>query len=263
MIEQFFPRSSGRSPGRRLCLTADVEHYSGLDTRAQSAVQADLVRALDEAARRSDLDRTAWDCQPQGDAEFDVLPEDTPEAVLLGPFVQHLTACLRALNARAASPRIRVRLAVDSGVASAAALGYAGPAPVAVARYVNTGQLKAALAGVPTADLAVIVSDRLYQDVLRSGIPGLDPAQYLRVHVRVKEFVSYAWIRVPGHGPDELREFTDGPLNTAPPPAGSAAAAPAPVQYVRHGTAVGRDVHGSVTVGAAVSPAHPVPRPAG
>ncbi|MFJ4677869.1 hypothetical protein [Kitasatospora sp. NPDC088783] len=237
-------------PPRRLCLAADMEHYSRLDTRAQSAVQADLVRLLDEAARLSGLDRTAWERQPQGDLEFAVLPETTPEPALLGPFVHHLAARLGTLNSRPAAPRIRLRLALDTGVATSAALGHAGPAPVAVARYVNAPQLKAVLAALTSADLAVIVSDRLFQDTVRSGRPGLDPAQYLRAHVRVKEFGGYGWIRVPGHGPDEMRPFLEGPPEPRPAPEGSATRLTSLFQHVRHGVAVGRDVNGGLTVGA-------------
>ncbi|MFJ5228792.1 hypothetical protein ACIQBJ_02725 [Kitasatospora sp. NPDC088391] len=259
MIEQVSLRNPESPQGQRICMGADVEKYSCLDTRAQSAVQADLVRLLDEAAAFSGLDRTTWERQPQGDSEFAVLPESTPETAVLGPFVQHLTACLRVFNARVAAPRIRLRLAVDAGIAAGSALGHAGPAPVAVARYINSAQLKATLTGLPTADLAVMISDRLYQDVVRSGHPDLDPGQYLRVHVRVKEFLGYAWILVPGHGPDEMREFVDGPTNPWPVPPAAAtaiavAAAPMPLtQHVKHGAAVGRDVHGTITIGA---PAH-------
>ncbi|GAA2111766.1 hypothetical protein GCM10009759_54050 [Kitasatospora saccharophila] len=251
---------SGTTPHRRLCLAVDVEQYSRLDTLAQSTVQTDLVRLLDEAARRSGLDRTGWERQPQGDAEFDVLPADVPEAVVLGPFVHHLAVCLRMLNARAEGPRLRMRLAIDSGVATTAALGHAGPAPVAVARYVNAHQLKAVLAGLLAADLAVIVSDRLYQDVVRSGQPGLDPAQYRRVHVRIKEFLSYGWIRVPGHGADDLREFTDLPLNPPSASANDFPTAAALTQHVRHGAAVGRDVHGAITIRPAPLPSNAAAR---
>ncbi|MFJ3647734.1 hypothetical protein [Streptomyces murinus] len=240
-------------PHRRLCLAADMEQYSRLDTRTQSAVQADLVRLLDEAATLSGLDRAAWARQPQGDMEFAVLPEDT-DSTVLGAFVHHLSACLESLNARQAAQRVRLRLAVDAGVATDAALGHAGPAPVAVARYVNAPPLKAVLAALTSADLAVMVSDRLYQDVVRFGHPGLDPAQYVRVHVQVKEFGGYGWIRVPGHGPDGIRAAVDG--ISEPPPS-----ADVPVtrrtslsQHVRQGVAVGRDVNGGLNVGLPATP---------
>ncbi|MFD9068500.1 hypothetical protein [Streptomyces lasiicapitis] len=254
MTEPPSPQSPDAIPNRRLCLAADMEQYSRLDTRTQLAAQADLVRLLDEAATLAGLDRTAWARQPQGDQEFAVLPEATPEAAVLGPFVCHLAACLGALNARAVAPRVRLRLAVDTGVAADAALGHAGPAPVAVARYVNAPQLKAVLAALTVADLAVIVSDRLYQDVVRSGRRDLDSAQYVRAHVRVKEFGGYGWIRVPGHAPDDVRSaMAEAPKLKSSPDADAPIGATLS-QYVHQGAAVGRDVVGGLTVGLPVPP---------
>ncbi|MFH8218362.1 hypothetical protein ACH4C2_04105 [Streptomyces sp. NPDC018057] len=239
---------------RRLCLAADMEQYSRLDTRTQSVVQSDLVRLLDEAAALAGLDRAAWERQPQGDQELAVLPATTPEVTVLGLFVHQLAARLGVLNARTGGPRVRLRLAVDRGVVADAALGHAGPTPVAVARYVNAPQLKAVLTAIRPADLAVIVSDRLYQDVVRSGHPDLDPAQYVRAHVRVKEFGGYGWIRVPSHAPDEVGPVVDGPDGSLPPAKDRLSGWPAPSQYVHQGVAVGRDVRGGLTVGLPVTP---------
>ncbi|MGW5098385.1 hypothetical protein ACWEQ1_19905 [Streptomyces nodosus] len=248
------PRPTVGLPHRRLCLAADVEQYSRLDTRRQSAVQSELVQILDEAAALTGLDRAAWTRQPQGDLEFAVLPEATPEDAVLGPFVHHLAVRLRDRYDRPTAQRVRLRMAVDTGVVTESALGHAGPAPVAVARYVNAPQLKTVLATLASADLAVIVSDQLYQDVVRSGRRDLDPAQYVRAHVRVKEFGGYGWIRVPGHTPDDVRSA----LAEAPEPKPSAEAGTPSrttlAQYVHQGAAVGRDVVGGLTVGLPVSP---------
>ncbi|MEU8822316.1 hypothetical protein [Streptomyces sp. NPDC048636] len=217
---------------RHLCMAADVEQYSRLDTPSQEIFQNDLVRVLEEAAVLSGLDRTTWSRQPQGDQEFAVLPLDTPEPEVLGGFVRNLAIRLGERNANLAEhQRMRLRLAIDYGVARTAALGHSGPAPVAVARYLNADQLKRVLIAIDSTDLAVIVSDRLYQDVvrLRGEGQGLDPARYVRVHVQQKEFGGYGWIHVPEHGRDEL-----GPLVADPEPeVPTALAAPAATNVVK------------------------------
>lgn len=254
MREPLFPVPPDAPLCRRLCLAADVEQYSSLDTRTQSTVQSELVRMLDEAAALTGLDRTAWTRQPQGDLEFAVLPEATPEDVVLGSFVHHLAVRLGDRNARPAVQRVRLRMAVDTGVVADAALGHAGPAPVAVARYVNAPQLKTVLATLTAADLVVMVSDRLYQDVVRSGRPDLDPAQYVRAHVRVKEFGGYGWIRVPGHAPDAVRSAV-AETSKANPSQDICSPCWTPLsQHVHHGAAVGRDVVGGLSIGL---PLHP------
>ncbi|WP_461005753.1 hypothetical protein [Streptomyces capparidis] len=213
-----------------MCLAADVEKYSRFDTPVQEICQADLDRVLEEAAVLSGLDRASWPRQPQGDQEFAVLPPDTPEALVLGDFVRHLAVRLGERNGnRSEDDRMRLRLAVDVGVARTATLGYSGPAPVAVARYLNAPQLKRVLEALDSADLAVIVSDRLYQDVVRLRVQGLDPRRYVRTHVRQKEFSGYGWIHVPEHGPEELL-----PLITDPEPeSGAPGVASAPGSGVR------------------------------
>ncbi|MBL0777365.1 hypothetical protein G6541_08395 [Streptomyces albidoflavus] len=237
-------------PPRCLCLAADIESYGRLDTPTQSAVQADLVRLLVEAAELSGLDRVAWACQTQGDQEFAVLPSDTPEEMVLTDFVRHLTACLRRRNARdMTESSVRLRLAVDSGIASPAALGFAGPAPVAVARFLNAPQLKNALSALRGADLAMVVSDRLFQDVVRSRARGLDPDLYARVHVNRKEFRGYGWLHVPGHSADQVAAVarTDEPVS--PGSAASMSTVYDHSQNVRDGVAFKGDVTGDVNFG--------------
>lgn len=205
------PRASAEAQSmettaRQLCMAADVESYSRRTTPDQAAVQADLVRVLEEAAVLSGLNRTAWSRQPQGDQELAVLPLDTPEPVVLGDFVRHLAKLLGERNAnRAENDRLRLRLAIDFGVVPTAALGYSGPTAIAVARYLNAPQLKRVLAAIDTTNLAVIVSDRLYQDIVRSCDQGLDPEQYVSAHIEEKGFHGYGWICVPEHSPDQFR----------------------------------------------------------
>lgn len=234
---------------RRLCVAADMERYGRLDTPGQDAAQAELVRLLVEAAARSGLDRGEWARQAQGDQEFAVLPQSTPEEVVLTDFVGHLAACLRRRNTFVKTRNVmRLRLAVDSGVAVPAALGHAGPAPVAVARHLNAPQLRKVLAALPGADLGVVVSDRLYQDVVRSRIRGLDPELYARVHLSHKEFRGYGWIHVPGHSAEQLSTLLAGEKRRMHTPAVAATAADRS-QYVHEGVAFQGDVTGDVNFG--------------
>ncbi|MFJ8333263.1 hypothetical protein [Streptomyces sp. NPDC094437] len=214
---------------RHLCMAADVEKYSRLDTPDQEAFQSDLVRVLEEAAVLSGLDRTTWSRQPQGDQEFTVLPLGTQEPVVVGSFVRNLAIRLGERNANLAEgQRMRLRLAIDYGVARTAALGHSGPAPIAVARYLNAAQLKRVLKKLDSTDLVLIVSDRVYQDVvrLRGEGQGLDPSRYVKIHVQENEFSGYGWIHVPEHSAEEL-----APLVAEPEP--DHAPAPAPTHMVK------------------------------
>lgn len=248
------PDKSMPDDDRRLCLAADIEQYSRFDTPDQRTAQAQLARMLRAAAERSGLDHGTWSVQPQGDMEFAVLPAGTSEQVVLGGYVAHLAGELGGYNAtRRPSGRMRLRLAIDTGVAATAALGFSGPAPIAVARYLNAPEVKRALAAAGSANLVVVISDRLYQDVVRSRFHGHDPEQYRRIHVERKGFAGYGWVRLPGVYPEEA----GGPRPDAPEggPCLLARAAgaeqPSFVQQGVHGTAVQGVIHGSVVHGVA------------
>ncbi|MFD7546295.1 hypothetical protein [Streptomyces sp. NPDC059816] len=232
---------------RRLCLAADIEQYSRFDTPDQWAAQAELARVLRVAADRSGLDHSKWSTQPQGDLEFAVLPPGTSEQLVLGEYVTYVAAELGSYNAtRPPTGRIRLRLAIDTGVATTAALGFSGPAPVAVARYLNAPEVKQTLAAAVSESLAVVVSDRLYQDVVRSRSHGLAPEQYRRIHVQQKGFAGYGWLRLPGMDP---QESWPGGREDRPRPSERAGDREQPsfVQHGIRGTAVQAGViHGSV-----------------
>ncbi|WP_260606476.1 hypothetical protein [Streptomyces sp. WAC08241] len=237
---------------RRLCLAADIEQYSSFDTPDQRTVQAQLARMLRAAAEHSGLDHSKWSVQPQGDMEFAVLPAGTSEQVVLGEYVTHLAAELGGYNAtRRRAGRMRLRLAVDTGVATTAALGFSGPAPIAVARYLNAPEVKRALAAAGSASLVVVISDRLYQDVVRSRFHGHDPEEYRRIHVEQKGFAGYGWVRLPGVDPQDAGEpWPDVPEGGPRSPARAAEAErPSFVQQGIHGTAVQGVIHGSVIHG--------------
>ncbi|MFF2787489.1 hypothetical protein ACFVT6_12080 [Streptomyces sp. NPDC058049] len=233
-------------------MAADIEQYSRFDTPDQRTAQTQLARVLRAGAERSGLDHGKWSTQPQGDMEFAVLPPGTSEQLVLGEYVTHLTAELGGYNAtRRPAERMRLRLAIDTGVAATAALGFSGPAPIAVARYLNAPEVKRALAAAASASLAVVISDRLYQDVVRSRFHGHDPEQYRRIHVQQKGFAGYGWVRLPGVDPQDARESCpDTPEGGPRPPARTAETEqPSFVQRGVHGTAIQGVIHGSVIHG--------------
>lgn len=196
---------------RHLCMAADVEKYSQLDAQQQEVAQSNLVEILNTAATRSGLDQASWSRQAQGDQEFIVLPAETQESVVLRDFVRHLAIALAERNAhRPRKSALRLRLALDIGVARVAALGHSGQGPIFVARYLNDPQLKQVLEATTTTNLVVIISDRLYQDVVLLGGNGLAPEHYVKIHVHHNTFTSYGWIHVPEHTPDEIHGLRTG-----------------------------------------------------
>lgn len=224
------------SPLRRLIVAVDMRRYSAMDPLGQLDAQQAMTGVLDEAAANARLDRSRWERQPQGDAELAILPPDTDEAVVVADFSRELATSLRRAN-RALNPgaRLRLRLAVHCGVLHRGPLGYPGAAPVETCRLLDAPGLKDALAASDEADLALIVSARLFHDIVEPGYRGLRPELFRRVDVTVKEYRGTGYLTLPGAAmpPGERDE---------PAPAGMPGNWPA-VRAVSLGSgdAVGRD----------------------
>ncbi|MFW6642395.1 hypothetical protein ACOALZ_20420 [Nocardiopsis algeriensis] len=189
-------------PGiRRMCLAADLRGYSSRDDVGQVELQRALPAALAAASGKAGLDRAHWIRQEQGDGELALMPPGIDEAWTLAGLTRELRAWLHHYNRdRKDSARLRVRLAAHEGIVYTADNGFAGEAVVTVSRLCNAEQAKQALADNPRADLVLIVSERIYNDVVSQNIHGLLAEEFAEVEVRDrgKNFSARAWVSLPG-----------------------------------------------------------------
>ncbi|MFC5181834.1 hypothetical protein [Actinomadura harenae] len=183
---------------RRPMISVDATGYGSGDDQRQSEVQAGLLDVLDRAAASAGLDRDGWERQGAGDGEFSVLLPGTDEGRLVGDFPRHLAAFLSRRNGDAPwENRLRLRLAVHYGTAIADVNGRSGAGPVDVARLCDSPPLRTALKE-SRADLAVMVSDRMFTDIVRNGHAlSVAPEDFREVQVKVKEFSERAWLWIP------------------------------------------------------------------
>ena len=193
---------SDLSPGiRRLCFAVDLERYSPRDNPGQLHAQGGIVAVLEQACRNAHLDRTYWERQPTGDGELALLAPGIDEARVVADFVRELATALyqynRHLNDGA---RLRLRLAIHQGITHLGATGFGGSAVVHVCRLLEGDPLKEALREHPDTDLALIVSDQLYEDIVKPAYRDLRPDSFWKVTVDhpAKGFSAPAWIYVPG-----------------------------------------------------------------
>lgn len=170
----------------RLLLAVDLEKYSHLDAQRQLAAQKDLRRLLNNCARRSGLRTNGWYRQPGGDGELVVMPAGVDIPHVVGAFTCDLEDALAELNEQRAT-RLRMRLAFHYGTMIEGPLGPAGDAPVVVSRLLDAPPLRDHLTEHPHRDLALVVSDTLYKDVVGSGFCALDPTDFVRLEVVIKE----------------------------------------------------------------------------
>ncbi|GAA3133256.1 hypothetical protein GCM10010466_24850 [Planomonospora alba] len=194
--------------GRALVMSSDLKGYGGGNDKRHEAMQRGFVEVHRGAAARAGLDRTAWAIQAAGDGELAVLPSNDPDPVVVDGYVralhQELTERNRGLPPR---ERLRLRVAFAFGTAYPCVNGYAGQAVVEASRLVDWGPLKRLLDRAEEASIALILSGRVFEDVIRQGHTSYAEEDFHRVAVRVKEFSGPAWIWVPELTSEELRDL--------------------------------------------------------
>lgn len=186
-------------PRRWTCVSVDIQGYGRWNAAQQQAAQRELLALLDASAGAAGMDRGRWVRQEQGDGELALVPESEPVVRLVDEFVDVLTAQLYRRNGELApDARLRLRLAMDHGpVATDGANGWVGAAVVAVSRLVGARPLRDALTVAPEANLAVLLSARLFDDVVRPGYARVPPETFRQVPVAEKEYREAGWLRVP------------------------------------------------------------------
>jgi hypothetical protein len=201
--------------GRCLCLGVDARGYGSATDRVQAHWQQALLESLDLSASRAGLDRPQWKRQAKGDEELALLPDDGTEPVVVDDFVHELDGVLTRYNQANPVHRLRLRLALHHGVAYPGANGMPGQAVVLMSRLLNSRPIHEALDAVPEANLAVIISQRIYEDVVVQEHTSLTAKDFRRVKVVEKELDTEAWLRVPGADVHAL-DLPSNPVATRP-----------------------------------------------
>ncbi|MFI0357164.1 hypothetical protein [Actinomadura sp. 9N407] len=142
------------------------------------------------------------DChhEDRGDGVMVIVPPHFDTALLITTVVTRLRAAVRRHNAFSSeAAQMRLRVAVHTGEAHWDGTGLVGEAVNHTFRILDAGAFKDLLRD-SGADLALIVSQRVYDDVVRHGRELVDPGDYRQIDVEVKETQTTAWVSVPGTG---------------------------------------------------------------
>jgi class 3 adenylate cyclase len=183
-------------------LAVNVDGFSRLSGELRIASRSDLTKILDTAAGAASVDRSGWIVQDRGDGELALIPGSVPKAVLIADFVAELAAGLGTYNAsRGGEGPMRLRIAFHHGAARTGRGGLPGEAPEMASRLADSFPVRAALAERPGVDLALILSDQMFQDTVATGERGLDRRRFARVEISEQRLQGVAWISVPDQAP--------------------------------------------------------------
>jgi hypothetical protein len=180
-----------------VCDIASFGHHSRTDLhrhKIHSALYDGLRRSFDDTGIPFDTCHH----EDRGDGTLVVVPPSVDTTVLLTSLAHRLRAEVRRHNdVSSVTAQMQLRLAVHTGVVRSNAEGLVGTAVNHAFRILEAPQLKEVLRRTG-ADLALIASERVYDDVIRHGLGLVDPADFHQVQLRVKETVTSAWMTLLG-----------------------------------------------------------------
>lgn len=188
------------APAVRLCFAADIERFSRFRAPEAALVQERFAQVMAQARRHAGIEVGQLGLQRSGDGQAAVFPPAVDESRVIPLLVEGLARALGEVNADRAGPdRIRLRVALHRGHISWGANGWIGNSPIAVQRLLDSPAAREALAGHPSSDFVLIVSDVVYGDVIAHGYGNLSSHAFQPVHVDIpaKNFTEPAWIYLP------------------------------------------------------------------
>lgn len=192
-------------PGYRAVLAVDVKNFSGVKAADHLKVTTLIPALLERAFGRAGYARV-WDERrfPVSEGDGFVVgfrPEVLP--ILLGPVVDALQEEL-AFHREMSSghgPRMRVSIAVgpvnDTGTGGPG--DGSGAAMVETHRLLDCAPVRALLedSDPDVTFVAVVISGRVYDDVVAGGYTAKAESEFIEVPVRVKSYQGTAFLHVP------------------------------------------------------------------
>ena len=156
-----------------------------------------LHRILGNAMRAAGIEPQNVELSESGDGVLMLLDPRISKARLLHPLVPRLGSGLARYNRTApGSERLRLRMVVHAGELLQDAHGRTGEDLVLAFRLLDSDVARVYLAQT-TADLVLVVSDAIYQGVVKHGYGAIDPARFQSVWISAKETSTRAWLHIP------------------------------------------------------------------
>lgn len=154
--------------------------------------------SLGNAMRAAGIEPQNVEQSESGDGVLVLLDPQISKVRLLHPLVPRLGSGLARYNRTApGSERLRLRVVVHAGELLQDAHGRTGEDLVLAFRLLDSDAARVYLAQT-AADLVLVVSDAIYQGVVKHGYGAIDPARFQSVWISAKETSTRAWLHIPG-----------------------------------------------------------------
>ncbi|WP_208605838.1 hypothetical protein [Streptomyces albus] len=180
----------------RLVVFGDACGSGRLGMHAKRRMRDGMYAAFGEAYASVDIAPGRLHQEDRGDGILTALDPAVPPALMVGRWLDTLYQCLREHNAGSAE-RLRLRVGMNAGPVMNDGRGLVGRAVDLACRLCDSPVAKDIMAGEPGADLLLVVSDWLYENVVAEGGRYVEPEHYRSARVRSKETDETAWFHIP------------------------------------------------------------------
>lgn len=211
-------------PANRRFVVTDIENWSGRSLQLQRNLRRRMTQMVQEGLDLiglADQRRTAPYSQERGDGLLLAFDSSVSLLDLTDTFVDRLAALLRQDRREAsAEARLRLRVAIHDGDVAFDGDVPIGQPVIEACQLVDADPLRQMLAEAQDADLAVIVSERVYRAVVADDLGRVPSSAYQQVEISLKNVRAQAWMHIPGTSRPPRPPFPGG-IRTAPAPSPS------------------------------------------
>lgn len=177
----------------RLGFVVDIVGFGRRDAEGKSDLQDRLDRLVSGVVDGLGVDLTDAKKTDAGDSRVMFLPVGVDSSRVVPAILAGMIDGLARDNRRYRD-RMRLRMSMASGLVGDGPTGFTGELVIDLHRLLDSTVLREAMADHAETDLAILVSQALYDDVVRPGY--LSPDDFTRVKVNTKEFDAGAWLRL-------------------------------------------------------------------
>jgi len=205
-------------PEHRGILALDIQGFGRLERTnlARARMRTGLHRILGNAMTAAEIAPEHVEQTEYGDGVLVLLGPQVSKARLLHPVLPRLLSGLARYNRTAPdAARLRLRVVVHAGELLRDAHGITGEDLILAFRLLDAEVVHVRLAQA-VADLVLVVSDAIYQGIVKHGYARIDPAVFHPVWVTAKETRTRAWLHVPGAGRQGTRPAPASVAATSP-----------------------------------------------
>ncbi|MFI1299976.1 hypothetical protein ACH4YO_00120 [Streptomyces noursei] len=202
-----------------LVISVDARSSGTYDDVDKPRMRARIYRVLEAAFTHAKVARDAVHMEDRGDGVLLSVAGRIAVTRLLGLWLVEVHENLRDEN-RALLIPLGLRVGMHVGPVRHDDRGISGRAVDLACRLADS-PIARRLLDAERADLVLVASDSLYEDVVSSGGKFIDPARYSAARLALKEGEVTAWFHLPGRPAPAIPDGT-GPGVGDPPPADDA-----------------------------------------